>query len=191
MGQLRILSTVLNSVLNFFYPSFCLHCEIELNKTGQYLCRDCFALIEFIPARLRCSFCYAPKHDRRCFHIKDHHSVFEGQGPILDLYNAYISTNRTKIIASLIFTYLANIPNFSINTIIPMDGELLFFKLLPEYRLLKELNLFFGSRLSKVGPGIREKKSLFSPLFYKELKMYFISQKELNFMILKVFVLSL
>lgn len=38
----RLFKTIVDSVLNIFYPSFCIRCEIELQKHEKLLCEDCW-----------------------------------------------------------------------------------------------------------------------------------------------------
>jgi len=37
-----ILTTIKNSILDILFPKFCLNC----NREGQWLCEDCFSLID-------------------------------------------------------------------------------------------------------------------------------------------------
>jgi ComF family protein len=38
----RLFNKVIDSILNIFYPSFCIRCELELKKHERLLCEDCW-----------------------------------------------------------------------------------------------------------------------------------------------------
>ena len=97
-----------NPFLQFIYPTFCLHCEGDVEKPHQLLCRECGELIEWV--RQRCVYCGTPLEEGRvcikCSHtpflLPSHHSLFIPFGPIRELYTFFLHSKRPETLASLI-----------------------------------------------------------------------------------------
>jgi len=52
----KFLPSIKNFILDILFPRFCINC----NKEGNYLCQDCFSLIEISESQY-CPFCSSPK----------------------------------------------------------------------------------------------------------------------------------
>lgn len=86
-----------NSILNLFFPKFCLNC----NKEGGYLCQDCFALIDILKTRPDPFLYCAALYDN--FVVKKLINQFKYEPFIKEL---------AEPLSSLIIAHLLNLENF-------------------------------------------------------------------------------
>ncbi len=83
-----------NFILDIFFPAFCLNCH----KEGDYLCPDCFSLIDIFEEQYDYRFFYAVSYDDHL--VKKLLNQFKYQPWVREL---------AKPLTSLIITYLLNL----------------------------------------------------------------------------------
>ncbi len=82
--------------LHFFYPSFCLHCKVKIERLDAPLCPGCYACIEWHSQKHLCALCKRPllgSKKMRCIpciekpaYLHPHHSLFSYYGPLIDVF---------------------------------------------------------------------------------------------------------
>ncbi|QVL57435.1 MAG: hypothetical protein KFB93_08675 [Simkaniaceae bacterium] len=156
---MKILSTVSDNIIHFFYPAYCLHCDSPVKKGHHLLCPSCFEQIEWIDRKERCPRCWRPKKCKDCPPLHPHRSLFEPCGPIKDLHQEFLKTKRGKILASLIVIALSKSSWPLPDVIVPLVDSP-FPKSEPVYILAKELSALLECTLSLPGPKIQDKETL-------------------------------
>ena len=125
-------------------------------KPHHLLCSFCFQQIEWIDYRERCRRCLGPKGCQSCLPLYPHRSLFQGEGPILDLYQEFLKTKRGKGLASLITFALARDIWPLPEVIVPLVDRP-FPKQDPLWSLAKELAAFLQARPLLPGGCIENK----------------------------------
>ena len=110
----QLLKTGAHSLLRFFYPSFCLHCNEQTFGRDKWICKECFSQIEWIDSSLACQTCGRPKRRSDSVRCSACHNkwrdlapfsaCFLPEGPAKSLYEymfTYESEDVAKIFASL------------------------------------------------------------------------------------------
>ncbi|MCB1107582.1 MAG: hypothetical protein KDK76_05765 [Chlamydiia bacterium] len=127
-----------NLILHFFYPTFCIHCGGSVEKKSHPLCPPCTELLDWIDHKTRCPICAGPSPCSHCRKnpkpLRPHLSLFEGVGPITDLYYEFLKTKRPHFLASLILLALSR-SSFPIPDGIVPATQKLFPKKSPSYLL--------------------------------------------------------
>lgn len=116
----------LKILLNFLYPAICLHCEDELEKPSQTLCRECLKQIEWLERG--CIYCSAPiENGRICekcskhpLYLQPHASLFPSLGPISCLHTDFLRTKRADTLAAFVILGLSHLSFPMPNCIVPL-----------------------------------------------------------------------
>jgi len=111
----QLFNALISTVTQFFYPSFCLHCNRQTFGKEKWICKTCFDQIEWIDTTLACQTCGRPKRDRvslqckqcrvRPSYLMPFCSCFFPEGPAYSLHEqlrVYESEDIAKIFASLL-----------------------------------------------------------------------------------------
>ena len=174
------------ALTQFIYPTFCMHCQSELENSNGVLCNACFNQIEWLVER--CLFCKIPlEKNKTCdecqlnpLNLKYHTSFFNSQGPILSIYQHFIETRLAKNIAALIVIGIDKYNLPEPQGIVPLlhSREKSFFikKQLP-FLLAKSMGEFFECPMFLPSKNI-EGKNIFLVTEYLESSHYLRKKKE-------------
>ncbi len=196
----ELLSTFFNSIIHFFYPSFCLHCHDQTFGMDKWICKACFEQIEWIDSTLICDICGKLRQERaggkRCVTCKTNpkylmpfSSCFLSEGPAYYLHEylrVYESEEIATLFASLIVLKLQKLRWPFPDLIVPIPDSRLqtfFLKRQPSYLIAKALGkmlktqckLVLTPREKRLGLGFQIKT-----FFCKNLKdqtVYLISDR--------------
>jgi len=90
-------------MLNFFFPAYCFHCKVKLDRAREKLCNPCKEQLSLMPPEGRCLKCFKeiPKRIGICLYCKARGAsfkrmaaCFETVGPAASLYRNYLQGNR-------------------------------------------------------------------------------------------------
>jgi predicted amidophosphoribosyltransferase len=142
-----------STITQFFYPSFCLHCNVQTFGRDKWICRHCFEQIEWIDQKLLCQACGKPKPASRSFrcpecreeplYLTPFGSCFFPEGPAYCLHEqlrVYQYESIAKIFASLLVIRWKQLSWPFPDKIIPVPTsrlEILSLKRQPSYLIAK------------------------------------------------------
>lgn len=188
---MKILSTVSDNLIRFFYPAYCLHCDERVEKAHHLLCSSCFQQLEWIDRKERCPRCWGPKKCSRCPPLHPHRSLFEPCGPILDLHREFLKTKRGKTLASLMVFALSKTSWPFPEVIVPLI-ESPFPKQEPLYFLGKEFASLLSCSLSLPSTALQDKKVLLiTDILWKAEELIKEKQRLADFFPEKIFTFAL
>jgi len=174
--------------MDFFYPSFCLHCHSQTFGKDKWICRTCFEQIEWIDPTFTCKVCGKPKWERahaRCIACKTNpnylmpfSACFSPEGPAYHLHEylrVYESEEVAKIFASLLVIKWQTLKWPFPDSIVPIpDSRLETFALKrqPNYIIAKALSKMLKTRFKPILiPREQQSGMKFQPksFFYQDL----------------------
>jgi len=152
----RLFKTLSSTLSQFFYPSFCLHCNRQTYGKDKWICKACFDQIEWIDTTLACQTCGRPKRDRVSLQCKECRkrpsylmpfcSCFFPEGPAYSLHEqlrVYESEDVAKIFASLLIVKWKELSWPYPEAVVPIPDsrlEMLSLKRQPNYLVAKALS---------------------------------------------------
>ena len=105
------------TLLHFLYPTVCLHCEGEVKKPSQLLCKQCLGQVEWL--QRGCVYCSASVESGRIcasclkhpLYLQPHASLFPSLGPISFLYTDFLHTGHVDALAAFFILGLHYFPS--------------------------------------------------------------------------------
>jgi hypothetical protein len=146
-------SLLFASLLHFFYPTFCLHCEKQIFSKRQVLCDECAEML-FLKNPCLPSFITFPFHGEKKELFFDF--VFENIGPAKSLLNSWgKNPHLEKSLAAYLFIQKNRLLWPSMDVIIPIKGAK---TLVREYQKLsreeKVINFRWLSKRAILGKNV-------------------------------------
>lgn len=152
------MTSLIQTLTHFFYPSFCLQCDGQLFGNKKWLCQPCFEQIEWIDATLACRSCGKPKRERarlqcsECIkkptYLMPINSCFYPEGPAYTLHEqlrVYESESIAKIFAALLVMRWKELSWPFPDAIIPVPDSRI-----ETFSLKRQANYLVAKALSKV-----------------------------------------
>lgn len=159
-------SQTVSHLLHFFYPSFCLHCHMQIFGKERWICKTCFEQIEWIDPNLCCQICGKISRltkSMRCVSCKAHpiylmpfSCCFSLEGPAYHLYEylrVYESQDIAKTFASFLLIKWKRLKWPFPDAIVPIPHsrlEKLSLKRQPNHLIAKELSKLFSVQCKPV-----------------------------------------
>lgn len=158
----KFISKTKELILDILFPKFCFIC----NKEGNYLCEDCFSLIDIFD-RQYCPFCYPPKvvidgktcpHCRKSKNLSGLYCAASYDNLIVKKlinkfkYEPYVK-ELSIVLSSLIINYLVNLNN-SVNQQIITDKNFVFIPVPLHKKKLKQRGFNQAEEIAKCLSGI-------------------------------------
>jgi len=188
------MTSIISAITQFFYPSFCQHCNNQTFGKDKWICKICFDQIEWIETDLSCQTCGKPKRDRKHVQCKScqkkaeylmpYSACFFPEGPAYSLHGqlrVYESEDIAKTFAALLVMKWKKMGWPFPDAIIPIPSsrlETLLLKRQPSYLITKALSKLLSTSFKPV-LTTREKGSTFSYHAKTFLRGNFTDQKVL------------
>ncbi|MFH1540662.1 MAG: ComF family protein [Elusimicrobiota bacterium] len=147
---MNIPKTIINSILNFFYPNVCIVCGDSTDGNNLSICRKCLDKIEYIKP-LCCQTCSQPlpdggAHCWQCRKTKYHFEKIVAVGKYVDVLRELILKFKKKdflknVLGNLLIKVLkknVNIKEFDLIVAVPLSKKKEFFRGYNQSQLLSE-----------------------------------------------------
>lgn len=88
---------IIQHIVDFLYPPFCLHCDSPLEYQTKLLCTECLPSMELINAEERCCCCFSPEisgEKKKCLSCLQDSPVWERAAAALDYHGPAVTIVR-------------------------------------------------------------------------------------------------